>query len=102
MVDTIVNKENEAEMVQAMSKGKLALEKLHREMSVDDVLQMMDEIEEQSEVEAQINQILGDGITTVDEEEVLEELAALEASMTPTTEGTKTELPEAPTEPLPD
>ena len=122
MVDKIVGKQNENELVKAMKEGKEALEKLHKEMSVDDVLQLMDEIEEQSEVENQINDILtqGVGLSAADESAIEEELAALEQELmnenennidisslpdVPTKElsdATVSTLPEVPTQALPE
>lgn len=83
MVDKIAGKENELEIMKAMDEGKNALEYLHREMSVDDVLHLMDEIEEQSEVEHQINEILrqGAGLSSIDESAIEDELAAMEMEL---------------------
>ena len=111
MVDKIEGKRNEMEIVNAMQQGKDALEKLHIEMSVDDVLQLMEEIEEQSEVEHQINEILkqGVGMSAADETAIEEELAALERELGDVTEEKSVEdyievpsLPKVPVKPLPE
>mmetsp|Transcript_53166 Transcript_53166/g.78910 ORF Transcript_53166/g.78910 Transcript_53166/m.78910 type:complete len:166 (-) Transcript_53166:33-530(-) len=83
MVDTISSKENEAELIKAMKVGKDALSQLHKEMSVDDVLDLMDEVKEGIEVENEINNILAQGtpLSAVDDSEVEAELAALEKEM---------------------
>lgn len=47
MVDKIAEKQNEAELVEAMRRGKDALRILHEEMGVEDVLSLMDEIRDQ-------------------------------------------------------
>lgn len=106
MVDKIAGEENEMEIMKAMEEGKNALEYLHREMTVDDVLHLMDEIEEQSEVEHQINEILsqGAGLSSIDESAIEDELAEMERELRKQL-GTTTEnssLPVAPTDALPD
>jgi len=106
MVDIIAGEENEMEIMKAMEEGKNALEYLHREMTVDDVLHLMDEIEEQSEVEHQINEILsqGAGLSSIDESAIEDELAEMERELRKQL-GTTTEnssLPVAPTDALPD
>lgn len=82
MVEQIQSKENEMEVMTAMKSGKNALNKMHEEMSIDDVLQLMDEVQEANEVESQINEIMGQGaadaLTSEEESEVEAELAALE------------------------
>lgn len=79
MIDKIAEKQNEAEIVQAMKQGKDALQGMHNEMTVDDVLDLMDDIKEQGEVENRINEILGEGgLSATMEEDVLAELEQLE------------------------
>lgn len=103
MVDTIVGKENEMEIVKSMKEGKNALEQLHKEMSVDDVLQLVEDINDQTEVEREINDILsqGAGLSSADESAVEEELAALEKQMEEEGKDTSATLPVAPSNPLP-
>mmetsp|Transcript_56132 Transcript_56132/g.168028 ORF Transcript_56132/g.168028 Transcript_56132/m.168028 type:complete len:221 (-) Transcript_56132:186-848(-) len=83
MVDTIASKENEKEVLGAMRTGKDALKALHDEMSIDDVLNLMDEVQEESQIEAEINDILkqGVGFDSADELEVERELAELEKEL---------------------
>lgn len=105
MVQTIDSKQNESQVLQAMSKGKDALQKLHEETSVDDVLDLMDQIQEQNEVEKEISDILqGVPSLSIDDEAAVEaELEALmqaEGISTPAT--TEPALPDVPTtKPLP-
>jgi len=123
MVDKISEKKNEQEVVNAMKRGKDALQIMHDEMGIDDVLDLMDEVRDQGELEGRINEILGgEGLAdAMEEEDVLAELEELErevlgtsseetekrkASQTPA--GGKEEeeegevaLPEPPTAPLP-
>mmetsp|Transcript_10511 Transcript_10511/g.12935 ORF Transcript_10511/g.12935 Transcript_10511/m.12935 type:complete len:234 (+) Transcript_10511:110-811(+) len=115
MVDTIVSKEKEKDLLAAMSAGKDALEDLHNEMSVDDILNLMDEIQAGAEKEKEINDILSRGatLTEEDEDEIQKELEELEREMakdaapaaTPTTPTAKEEfpvMPEAPKGDLPE
>ena len=81
MVDAISEKRNESEVVVAMKVGKDALKRLHEEMGVDDVLELMDEIEDGHEVERQINELLGgEGMSAGEmaDADVAAELEALE------------------------
>lgn len=106
MVDKISEKQNEQEVILAMKRGKDALQILHDEMGIDDVLDLMDDIRDQDEVEKRINEVLGgEGLRVVDdmeEEDVLRELEQLEEEVRLETSETKgEELPVVPTKPLP-
>ena len=105
MIDKIAEKQNEQEVVQAMKRGKDALQTMHDEMGIDDVLDLMDEIRDQDEVEQRINEMLGqEGLTVMEnEEDVLAELAQLEEEVRKEEEGKKdgVDLPMAPEKPLP-
>jgi charged multivesicular body protein 6 len=131
MVDKIAEKQNEQEVVVALTIGTDALQKMHDEMGIDDVLDLMDKVRDQSEVERRINEVLGCGGLTVAEElaeeAVLVELEKLEEELRSETdkqtaapllevsddtlpdvqessvaESTEIFLPEAPRETLPD
>eukprot|EP00587_Corethron_hystrix_P009639 CAMPEP_0113312308 /NCGR_PEP_ID=MMETSP0010_2-20120614/9193_1 /TAXON_ID=216773 ORGANISM="Corethron hystrix, Strain 308" /NCGR_SAMPLE_ID=MMETSP0010_2 /ASSEMBLY_ACC=CAM_ASM_000155 /LENGTH=223 /DNA_ID=CAMNT_0000168113 /DNA_START=114 /DNA_END=785 /DNA_ORIENTATION=+ /assembly_acc=CAM_ASM_000155 len=82
MISTISMTKEEMKVVSALKAGKEALESLHKEMSVDDVLKLMDEVSEQNEIEEEISTILtngiGGGLSTADEAEIEDELDALE------------------------
>ncbi|CAJ1961395.1 unnamed protein product [Cylindrotheca closterium] len=113
MVQTIDSKQNEAQVLAAMAKGKDSLQKMHEETSVEDVLDLMDSITEQNEVEKEISSIL-EGVPTtlsVDDEAAVEaELEAMmremqgDSSMDTTlpVAPETTPLPIAPTDKLPD
>lgn len=91
LIGTIDSQQRNAQIVQSMKAGKEALAQLHKETSVDEVLNLMDEISEQVEVEQEINEIINGAVPslTADQEEAVEaELAALAAEM----EGTTTEI----------
>ena len=103
MTQTIESKENEVKVLAAMKQGKDTLKRMHEETTIDDVLNLMDEIQEQNELENEMNKILGDeGISVDDEAEVLAELEALvEQEQTVPVE--QDQLPVAPNaQPLPE
>lgn len=113
MVSLITSKQQEMEVLDAMRLGKEALEGLHKEMSIDSVLELMEDIEEQNEIERQINDIMINGGKDLVMEDIelsaREELERMEQEILKeenekaevTTEATAIELPDAPTKPLP-
>lgn len=115
MIDKIAEKQNEAEVVVALKQGKDALQIMHDQMGIDDVLDLMDEIRDQDEVERRINEALGqEGLAVMEglgEEDVLAELERLEEEVLleegkqKLPEGGKREedvaMPSPPTRPLP-
>ncbi len=108
MVEQIQSKENEVEVLAAMRSGKNALNKLHEETSIEDVLQLMDEVQEANEVEKEISEILGSGaadaLTSDEEDQIAAEFAALEKEMAETKVEKETDvnLPEVPSTKLPE
>ena len=107
MVSNIQTKEQETEVLTALRSGKNALEKLHNENTIEDVLQLMDGVEEQNELEREINDVLvntGETLTGIEEDELELELQALmegTGSVANAVEA-KIELPVVPTEKLPE
>lgn len=109
MIDKIAEKQNEAEVIQAMKQGKDALQIMHNQMGIDNVLDLMDEIRDQDEVEKRINEMLGqEGLTVMEElgeEDILAELQELEDEVLLEEEKKKEEggvaLPSVPNKPLP-
>mmetsp|Transcript_19703 Transcript_19703/g.27877 ORF Transcript_19703/g.27877 Transcript_19703/m.27877 type:complete len:218 (-) Transcript_19703:171-824(-) len=101
MVDTISSKENEKDVLKSMAVGKDALQKLHEETTLEDVIELMDTIEEQSEMEKEISAAMG-GVPalSVEDEELVElELEELEKAMA----GETIQLPQVPSgKPLPE
>jgi len=85
MVANITSKEEEKEVLAALTTGKDALRQLHEENTVEDVLKLMDEVEEQNEMEREVNEVLvGSGANSLSPQELMEvedELAALENEM---------------------
>ncbi|KAL3761861.1 hypothetical protein ACHAWU_009026 [Discostella pseudostelligera] len=125
MVDKIAEKQNEQEVVAALTVGTDALQRMHDEMGIEDVLDLMDKVRDQHEVEMRINEVLGrGGMTVADElaeEDALMELekleeevrlenkkqraqttSLLEVNESPTPELSEIVLPEVPQNSLPD
>jgi charged multivesicular body protein 6 len=101
MVQTIDSKQNEAQVLAAMAKGKDSLQKMHEETSVEDVLDLMDAVSEQNEVEREISSILQGAPSTLSVEDEAAVEAELEAMMMDM-QGQTVDLPEVPaTTPLP-
>jgi len=111
MVSNIQSKEEEKEVLAALRTGKNALEKLHAENSLEDVMNLMDDVQEQNELEEEINNVLvntGETLTLVEEDELELELQALmegdvteiQAEVPP--ERSKLDLPEVPVNKLPE
>lgn len=110
MVEKISEKQNEQEVIVAMKRGKDALQILHDEMGIDDVLDLMDDIKDQDAVEKRINEVLGgEGLGIVGEmgeDDILMELEQLEEEVRLESETKKTDfrndnLPAVPTKPPP-
>ena len=113
MVQTIDSKQNEVQVLRAMKEGKDTLQRMHEETTVEDVLNLMDEIQEQHELEQEMNDILVGAnvasLTMEDDAEIEAELMELMGlSATPTEEvqlpvaPDTTPLPEAPSTKLPE
>lgn len=102
LVETIDSKQNQSAVLQAMAAGKDTLKKMHEEMSVEDVMDLMDQVSEENEAEQEINEILqGVPNLSMDQEESVEaELQALEDMMNAAT--AVDTLPTAPTTKLPE
>lgn len=108
MVTNIRSKEEEREVLAALRSGKDALQKLHEENTLEDVLNLMEGVEEQNELEAEINNALvqtGENVAlSIGEEEELEkELQALMGTSADAEAVTpEIDLPEAPSDKLPE
>mmetsp|Transcript_14758 Transcript_14758/g.16910 ORF Transcript_14758/g.16910 Transcript_14758/m.16910 type:complete len:213 (-) Transcript_14758:342-980(-) len=102
MVETIDSKQNEKQVLNALRTGKDALAKMQRETTVDDILNLMDQIQEQNEVEKEVSDILGDvpPLSVEDEAIIEQELEAMAAELNGTTTSMP-ELPQVPTSQLP-
>lgn len=103
MVSNIQSKEQEKEVIVALREGKSALQKLHEVNTIEDVLQLMEEVEEQNEIEQQVNDILnqtGEELSEYEEEELEQELMAMMGGTV--SEENPVELPQVPTQKLPE
>ena len=117
MVQTIDSKQNDVQIITALKAGKDTLQQLHNEISIDHLVELMDEISEQHETEQEISNILQQNIpnmmiTMESDDELLAELEILQqqqqqqdvtsVSDTNATTSTLPELPTVPTHKLPD
>lgn len=88
------------DMLDAMKAGNAALDELQKEMSIDDVEQIMDDARDGVAWANEVNELLAGKLTADDESNIEAELAAFVGDDPAVT---LDELPDAPTnEPLPD
>ena len=101
MVETIDSRQNDKQILGALRTGKDALAKLQKETTVEDILELMDQIKEQTEVENEVAEILSNvpSLSVADEASVEAELEALEAAMKAEA---YPDLPQVPTNKLPE
>jgi charged multivesicular body protein 6 len=97
LTETIDSKQNERQILDAMTKGKDALAVMHKEHSVEKVIDLMEQISEENSVEQEITDILAavPELSLAEEEALKQELAAMDGEVS------EQELPIAPTEKLP-
>lgn len=101
MVQTIDSTQNQAQMLAAMKQGKETLKRMHEETTVDDILDLMDQIHEQHELEQEMNQVF-EGVPTLSVEDEAAVEAELEALMGGAQTTIEDQLPVAPNiKPLP-
>ncbi|XP_067631085.1 charged multivesicular body protein 6-A [Eurosta solidaginis] len=86
----------ELQVIEGLKQGNLALKKVHDLMDINEIEKIMDETREGVEKQQEIDAILTGALSTQDEEDVLAELDALAA------ENDVSQLPEVPTEDLPE
>lgn len=97
----------ESKVVQGLKSGNEALKKMHELMSIEDVERIMDETTEAVEYQQEIDALLAGGLSSQDEDDVLDELnEMIKSSMPePTRNATEEEdvvLPDVPTHDLPE
>ncbi|CAL8274132.1 unnamed protein product [Lota lota] len=95
MVQDIEFIQIELKVIEGLKVGNDCLKSMHEVMSIEDVERIMDETQEAIEYQRQIDEILAGSLTQEDEDAVLAELEAL-------TQGEDVQLPDVPTEPLPE
>ena len=103
LVQTIDSKQNENQVLEAMKKGKDTLQQMHEEVTVDDVIDLMDQVTEQAEIEKEISSIIDQTATTLSVEDEAGLEAELQALMGAGIGSVTEQLPEVPnTTPLPE
>ncbi|XP_055750238.1 charged multivesicular body protein 6-like [Salvelinus fontinalis] len=95
MVQDIEFVQIEMKVIEGLKVGNDCLKSMHEAMSLEDVERIMDETQDAIEYQRQIDEMLSGSLTQEDEDAVLSELEAI-------TQGEDVDLPEVPTEPLPE
>ncbi|XP_061471763.1 charged multivesicular body protein 6 isoform X2 [Rhineura floridana] len=94
MVQDIEFTQIEMKVIEGLKIGNECLNKMHQVMSIEEVERIMDETQEAVEYQRQIDEILAGSFTTEDEDAILAELDAITQE--------QIDLPEVPSEPLPE
>lgn len=94
MVQSIEFTQIEMKVMEGLQVGNECLNKMHQVMSIEEVERILDETQEAVEYQRQIDELLAGNFTQEDEDAILEELNAITQE--------QMELPEVPSEPLPD
>lgn len=93
----------ESKVVQGLKSGNEALKKMHELMSIEDVERIMDETAEAVEYQQEVDAILAGGLSSQDEDDVLDELnEMIKSSLPQATEAEDMQLPDVPTHQLPE
>ena len=102
MVSTIEWETQQMDVIKALTAGKDALKAMHEQMSVDDVLDLMDDVKEDLEVQARIDEAFsrGSSMSSMEEDELEKELAQLQKTTVKVNPSASDDLtmPEVPTE----
>uniref|UniRef100_A0A6G1RL25 Charged multivesicular body protein 6 n=1 Tax=Hypotaenidia okinawae TaxID=2861861 RepID=A0A6G1RL25_9GRUI len=94
MVQDIEFTQIEMKVIEGLKIGNDCLNKMHQVMSIEEVERIMGETQDAVEYQRQIDEILAGSLTEEDEDAILEELNAITQE--------QMELPEVPSEPLPE
>lgn len=109
MIENVEWEHANMEVLKALKAGTASLNKLHEEMSLDDVADLLDETNEAIAVENQINEMIAGQFDMGDNEELERELAELMGESQPaqkadqkaeSTAATTLDLPSVPTSPI--
>uniref|UniRef100_A0A8C1J9S9 Charged multivesicular body protein 6a n=1 Tax=Cyprinus carpio TaxID=7962 RepID=A0A8C1J9S9_CYPCA len=84
----------EIKIIEGLKAGNYCLKQMHEVMSIEEVDRILEETQEATEYQKQIDELLAGSLTAEDEDAVLAELEAI-------TQGEDITLPELPTDPLP-
>lgn len=77
MVENIEFTQVEMKVVEGLKQGNECLEQMHKIMSLEDVERIMADTQDAVEYQREIDELLGQNLTQVDEEAVLQELEEL-------------------------
>jgi len=103
MVHDIEFAQIESKVIQGLKSGNEALKKMHELMSIEDVERIMDETNEAVEYQQEIDALLAGGLTSQDEDDVLDELnEMIKSSMPEPAFNEDVSLPDVPTHDLPE
>ncbi|XP_015670592.1 charged multivesicular body protein 6 [Protobothrops mucrosquamatus] len=94
MVHDIEFTQIELKVIEGLKIGNECLNRMHQVMSIEEVERIMDETQEAVEYQRQIDEILSGSLTLEDEDAILAELDAITQE--------QIDLPEVPSEPLPE
>ncbi|XP_066237583.1 charged multivesicular body protein 6 [Saccopteryx leptura] len=94
MVQSLEFTQIEMKVMEGLKIGNECLNKMHQVMSIEEVERILDETQEAVEYQRQIDELLAGSFTQEDEDAILEELNTITQE--------QIELPEVPSEPLPD
>ncbi|XP_010006958.1 PREDICTED: charged multivesicular body protein 6 [Chaetura pelagica] len=94
MVQDIEFTQIEMKVIEGLKIGNECLHKMHQVMSIEEVERIIGETQDAVEYQRQIDEILAGSLTEEDEDAILEELNAITQE--------QVELPEVPSEPLPE
>ncbi|XP_049996443.1 charged multivesicular body protein 6 isoform X2 [Alexandromys fortis] len=94
MVQSIEFTQIEMKVMEGLQVGNECLNKMHQVMSIEEVERILDETQDAVEYQRQIDELLAGNFTQEDEDAILEELNAITQE--------QIDLPEVPSEPLPD
>ncbi|KAM6376704.1 charged multivesicular body protein 6 isoform 1-T2 [Pluvialis apricaria] len=94
MVQDIEFTQIEMKVIEGLKIGNECLNKMHQVMSIEEVERIIGETQDAVEYQRQIDEILAGSLTEEDEEAILEELNTIAQE--------QMELPEVPSEPLPE
>ncbi|NXE82838.1 CHMP6 protein, partial [Cochlearius cochlearius] len=94
MVQDIEFTQIEMKVIEGLKIGNDCLNKMHQVMSIEEVERIMGETQDAVEYQRQIDELLAGNLTEEDEDAILEELNAITQE--------QMELPEVPSEPLPE
>merc|ERR1712228_1042591 len=78
LIENVESAQMQQDIVAAMQTGTELLQQINSEMDLDEVEQLMDDTAEAIAYQQELNEILSQSLTDVDDEDVLNELAQIE------------------------